>query len=284
MSVSEGPNRRGASASARLFRDRFLKSTSADRYRAAIIGALIALMSAACGEHEPTLVEIQRMGNSLRRSAALDHFDRIHGRPARSAVPENRRFEEELALKYGDTAKEPLPDDLESRRALERIALEDPQPDTRLLALRLWLALPQPPADDRFLMQVLVSDPSFASVGREAAFAYQQLWGDQGIRILFHRFEMCGVDAELTAACYRIPTGLAAVPSLSMSLLLDARSASHKAPNTAKFALVLIYNLFQADPSLREDPRAQSWLDAVIASNDSIVIRAQAALLRRGKL
>lgn len=170
------------------------------------------------------------------------------------------------------------------RPMLERVALEDPNEDNRQTALDFWLTLP-PPArpsheaiDDTFFLRLLAREPSH-HISHLATRAYVQLWGDEGLRLLFRRFEECGNNIEISTRCPSLEAGLCLEPKKSMDLLMGARDVARSSRFEAEFSLSLAGALLRAEPTLQKDTAVRAWLEGFRARGETALIREVATRL-----
>ena len=170
------------------------------------------------------------------------------------------------------------------RPMFERVALEDPSHGNRLMALELWLTLPPParPAheaiDDTFFLRLLAREPNH-QISRLATRAYTKLWGDEGLRLLFRRFEECGNNIEISTRCPSLEAGLSQEPKKSMELLMGARDVARSSRFEGEFALSLASALLRADPTLRQDAAVRAWLEGFRTRGETALIRQVATRL-----
>ncbi|HRE88048.1 MAG TPA: hypothetical protein PK095_02820 [Myxococcota bacterium] len=170
------------------------------------------------------------------------------------------------------------------RPMFERVALEDSYQGNREMALQFWLALPPParPAheaiDDTFFLRLLAREPNY-HISRLATRAYAKLWGDEGLRLLFRRFEECGNNIEISTRCPSLEAGLAQEPKKSMELLMEARDVARSSRFEAEFALSLAGSLFFAEPTLRQDAAVRAWLEGFRTRGETALIRQVATRL-----
>lgn len=173
---------------------------------------------------------------------------------------------------FGRSALQPM---------LERVALEDPYDETRMRALEVWTTLPHPLGDESFLLRVISREPH-SSITLEAARAYPRLWGEEGLRLLFRRFEECGSNHEITSRCPSLANALEVEPRKSMALLMGARDVERSPRGEAELALYLAGRLIMADSSLRDDSVVRAWLEAFRAKGETARIRKVAQKLLKG--
>jgi hypothetical protein len=220
-----------------------------------VVAALVmAVGLAACKDERPWTARFGEGSASLERLNALAALRRVSD-----------------AVVVGRSAFRPL---------LERVATTDPNGEIRLLALETWQTLPHPFVDDRFLLRVLTSEPR-SDVSTLAARMYPLVWGEDGVRLLFQRFEECGVNPEVASICFTLADGLVEEPRHSLGLLMGSRDAG-SSRRVAEFALFLAGRLIRAEPALREEPDVEAWLEAFATQSETAGMRAAAmAVLRK---